>query len=327
MPSTPKMGWIYPAEGQEPFFDIIERFFLNIDTSAHAHREDRNIIVTGGGVVAWDASTGNLSWTEDIEIWSPIKGYMQKILVASSPVSLSAGQAFFVQLTRNPGAAIILTVQKGNVLPANDNSYMLALRSGTTCYLRNGGKFEDGESGTILGNTSPSMFYESVFIPIGDMIDGSSAPAALATISSSDGYANVRKFDGASAEDVRLNWKVPDDIVVSEKLDYRVIALVTEGTGPSSEGVVFNLSGYSIGDGDGLSATLGSAVSASKTGLTLSQYDLIITGWATDVTLTNLAAGELAILKLERDPTDGDDTYAQDVGVIGIEIRYKRQPA
>jgi len=45
----------------------------------------------------------------------------------------------------------------------------------------------------------------------------------------------------------------------------------------------------------------------------------------TSTHITDLAAGEVVTLKLYRD-IDDTDTYAQDIAVIGIELRYKRNP-
>jgi len=70
---------------------------------------------------------------------------------------------------------------------------------------------------------------------------------------------------------------------------------------------------------------MGTAVISSATARTDAQYDRIATAWSAAVTITNLAAAETATLKLYRDTSDDADTYAQDIGVAGIEIKYTRQ--
>jgi hypothetical protein len=162
------------------------------------------------------------------------------------------------------------------------------------------------------------------FIPIEWAQDGASPPAVAETVTSGNGSVNVRKFSGSSVEDVTIPWIVPNDIVVANGIKFNVIAYVTEGTGPSSEGVSFKLKGYSIGHGDALNGAFGTAVESNKTGMTEVQYNQITTDQSGTVTVTDMAGGEVAMLNLYRDTADADDTYVQDVGVVGIEIEYTK---
>jgi hypothetical protein len=163
------------------------------------------------------------------------------------------------------------------------------------------------------------------FIPISWAIDGSTAPGGLETITSTN-KVNVRKFDDAQDEDVQINWAVPSDFLTGYTgIKFRVVAMVTEGTAPSSTGWAFFLQGASIGSDDGLGATLGTAVESNVGDVSYAQYDIAYSSWSSAVTITNLAAGEWALLKLYRDISDADDDYTQDVGVLGIEIRYPAQ--
>ena len=165
---------------------------------------------------------------------------------------------------------------------------------------------------------------QRVFIPIADAIDGTAAPDDLATVTSGNGKVNARTFDNASSEDVRIPWVVPWDICAPAGIKFRVICVVTEATGPSAEGVVFSLSGYSSGHGDGMGGTFGTEGISEKALMTESQYDVILTDLSSTVTVTNLAAGELSMLKVYRDHDHADDTYGQVIGVIGVEIEYTR---
>lgn len=160
------------------------------------------------------------------------------------------------------------------------------------------------------------------FLPIGWAIDGASAPAPKSTLTSTYSV-DIRNFDAASDEDVYIPWQVPFDLTGST-VTFRVICFVTNATGPSTEGVAFFLQGVSLGDGELLSATHGTAVKSSFADETHAQYDRVTTDMSGAVTITNLAAGETAILKLYRDVSDADDDYAQDIGVAGIEIKYSR---
>jgi len=172
-----------------------------------------------------------------------------------------------------------------------------------------------------IGNLLKVQEYE--FLPIVWAINGAAPPEALTTLTSTFSV-DIRNFDDASDEDVYFIWQIPSDLSGST-ITYRVICFVTNATGPSNEGVAFFLQGNSLGDGDILSGAMGTAVISSATARTDAQYDRIATAWSAAVTITNLAAAETATLKLYRDTSDDADTYAQDIGVAGIEIKYTRQ--
>jgi hypothetical protein len=160
------------------------------------------------------------------------------------------------------------------------------------------------------------------FIPIGWAIDGSSPPALLETITSTN-KVKVRKFDGSVGdEDVQINWAVPTDFLTGYgKIKFRVITMVTESA-PTTQGWSFFLQGASVGSDDALNATLYTPVESNIIDISNAQYDFAYTNWSSEVTITNLTAGEFALLKLYRDISDEDDDYGQDVGVIGILVMY-----
>ena len=174
-----------------------------------------------------------------------------------------------------------------------------------------------------------STFEEETFIPISWGCDGSAPPEGIAIITSGTGSVQVRKFDDASVEDVVIPWQVPQDIVAGDGITFQVLGVITEAAAPAAtEGVSFKMSGFCIGTGDALNGTFGTEVESANTDLNAAgctaQYDLFYTTESTAVTVTGLAAGELALLHFERDTADADDDYAQDVGEIGVAIRYNR---
>lgn len=169
-------------------------------------------------------------------------------------------------------------------------------------------------------------WYEYATIPIAWCADGSSPPDALDDRTTRPPY-QYRTFSTSADEDVNCVWFVPSDLSGST-VQYRVKYLVTNATGPSaSEGVAFGLSGVSIGDNDATNAAKGTVVVVTDDELNAAQWDVLITGWSGDVTITNLAAGEVAELALIRDVSDAVDDYGQVVGVLAIEIRYVKNVA
>lgn len=171
---------------------------------------------------------------------------------------------------------------------------------------------------------SPKTITDYQFLPIAWAIDGASAPDAVETLTSTNSV-RIRKFRGDTGnQDVFIPLQISLDLVVATKIQYRVIFFVSEATGPSSEGVAFSLAGATLGNGDLLSSTLGTAVVVSATAMTYAQYVRVATAWSADVTFTDLAVGETALMKFIRIQDNTADTYAQKVGVFGIELKFQR---
>lgn len=159
--------------------------------------------------------------------------------------------------------------------------------------------------------------------PIGYCTNGASGPEALSTLSSTY-KVNIRNFDASSDEDVYCVWETPPDFA-GGTISFRVITWISNATGPSAEGVAFFLQGAGLADGELLSKAHGTAVKSSFAAETHSQYDRVSTDWSAGVTISGLSPGESAILKLYRDVSDSVDTYAQDIGVSMLQIKFSRR--
>ncbi len=170
-----------------------------------------------------------------------------------------------------------------------------------------------------------ATFYAYANIPVAWMEDGTSAPDALDD-TTRDPFA-YRTFASDADEDLNFVWFVPADLSGST-IQFRVKYIITNATGPTAdEGVAFGLSGVSVGDNDATNGAKGTVVVVTDDALNAAQHDILVTGWSGDVTITNLAAGELAECALIRDVSDAVDDYGQVVGVIAVEIRYVKNPA
>ena len=165
---------------------------------------------------------------------------------------------------------------------------------------------------------------ESIFIPIEWAEDGTSAPDVAELITDTNGTIRVRQFAGDSSQDVRIPWRVPEDLVVADGIKFIVHSVITSATGPSSEEIEFKVSGYCSGDNDTLTGTFGDEVASNKTSFSAAEDDVINTPESTKVTITDLAQGDLAMLYFYRDH-DGNDDYVQKIGVSGITIKYTRK--
>ncbi len=112
----------------------------------------------------------------------------------------------------------------------------------------------------IAGSDAVSNFTGYIEIPINWSKDGATPAAASEDFQD---FYDIRKFAGDTAdESVRINWRIPEDCLVSSSFQYRVIHFVTEATEPAvaTHGVRWNLSGVARADGESASGTQGTAV-------------------------------------------------------------------
>jgi len=168
--------------------------------------------------------------------------------------------------------------------------------------------------------------YGYSIVPVAWMKNGTSGPDALNDATGRSPYA-YRTFDSAADEDLNFVWFVPSDLGTTTTLQYRVHYLITAATGPSeTEGTAWSLAGVSMGDNDATNASKGTAVTVTDDTINAAQWDTMTTPWSGDVTVTNIAAGEVAEFNFERTTGDDVDDYGQLVGVYAVEIRYQRVP-
>lgn len=209
-------------------------------------------------------------------------------------------------------------------IPNNDTLTVAQDEHVTFVYDTDRWRLKSAAVGTL--NFATITTVETEFIPVGYMINGASAPDALATLTSGTDKVNARTFAGDADEDLVFDWQVPLDLDTTSGIKFRVICLISAATGPSGETWQFELAGFSMGDGDALDGTLGTEQTSNSGTRTDAQYDRVSTAWSSAMTsthITNLAVGETAQFKLYRD-VDDTDTYGQNVAVIGIEFKYKR---
>jgi hypothetical protein len=133
---TSRMQFPYPSRNQEPYFDIMESFFLALDAATYAAREDRHLIFQEGGPILFVAGTGVLSWGSDIEILAPITGFQW--VIAAGQITLDDGQLFYVELPRAPSGNTAITPTVASQVPSSNLAMIVGVRRGNKVYLRNG---------------------------------------------------------------------------------------------------------------------------------------------------------------------------------------------
>lgn len=82
--------------------------FTKLDEYVYAAREDRNLIIQGGGKISWDGS--QVTFSANFNIYNSITAYKNILTTAASSCALSAsGKVAYIQLTRKPAADNTLT--------------------------------------------------------------------------------------------------------------------------------------------------------------------------------------------------------------------------
>lgn len=309
--TTDETGKIYldtDGDGGTNFSNPMVQLSTNGATLGYLFPLD--IPTTDNYIMKYDSSTKKIGWEADVEGDSVSVDGTGVV----NPDFVSSGDIDFVNIS--------------NSITANINADSIVA-----------GDFADGDLGdmSVSSNTISidddavqpddiEYVVEEVFIPVSYMINGASAPDALATITSGTGKTNVRTFAGDADEDLLFEFAIPSDMDTTSGLKFQVVTYITASTGPSAETYQFEMQGFSMGNGDALDGTMGTAQSSNSGSRSDAQYDRVVTEWSAAMTsshITDLTAGETVILKLYRD-VDDTDTYAQLVGVSGINIRYKR---
>lgn len=269
---------------------------------------------------------GEITWTAPVLTWAaPIRilfvktnGYTTENVIAASSATINDNQFMYVDLSETTAATLTPAVASATTATASNfkayNRVVLAYRNTTNNELYP--VWLPKKFGSLEGTRK-----NVDFIPIGWAIDGAATPATKSTIASTN-KVDIRDFDGASNEDVQIPWQVPYYLIGST-VKFRTICFATNASAPAEgEIVAFSLAGASLGNSDILSSAVGSATTSSLTcPAGFAQYDRIATNWSSDLTITDLLAGETAVLKLIR-LAESTDTYAKDIGVFGIEIQY-----
>jgi len=196
--------------------------------------------------------------------------------------------------------------------------------AGNLASLTAGGDLAD--SGSAPSDFTPEFNSEYTFLPIEDAVDGSSPPAALETFVAGNGRIKLRRFDPTTAEEVIFAWEMPDD--ADGSIQFCVCGVLTEATSPvSGEGISFQLTGYPVGLGESINHAFDPLQYSHEPDLFadgVGYQDRFRTAYSTLISAAGLDGGKLAVLKLARAVDNVNDDYAQDVGVTGIMIMWRR---
>lgn len=147
MPTSPRTHFPFPDENSNPWAAVFESMVDAIDTSLYTIREDRNIIIMGGGTMTFTAGTGVLTWAADIDLFAAVTGYLWRIQPGNTTVA--DGQLIYITVTRAPQSLTTYTMLIGSQTPnepAGDNHILIGVRRGSKIHFRDGFLISDGDS-------------------------------------------------------------------------------------------------------------------------------------------------------------------------------------
>lgn len=137
---SPRMSWPFPSREDEPWYDRFVDFVRSMDASGFASREDRNLILSGGGTLTWTGSA--LTWTEAFRVFSPSTGFYT--LIAATTIAVADGQVIRAEIVRHPGQNNSVAAEAAAFALNTDNSLVLGLRVGSSFHFRSGQAIQSG---------------------------------------------------------------------------------------------------------------------------------------------------------------------------------------
>lgn len=166
----------------------------------------------------------------------------------------------------------------------------------------------------------PKQRYRTLWIGAGAMTPPSTGGAAAATIQTTTNVItyDAFKFDGATAESVWFNLRMPDEwnrgtvkAIICWEPD-------TSGTGA----VVWGVAGVADSDNDVIDTAIGSEVTVADSVLAVGR--LHVTTATAEITVGGSPAlGDVIAFRIRRIPTDVGDTMTQDACLIGVAIQWR----
>ena len=172
MPNSSRLMFPYPNQDTDPWFQMFDDMVVAIDQFGYANREDRNIVLGGGGDFSWDAGTNTLSWSATLEFYSTISGF--RLDLPAGSVQLQEGEALYVDLVRFPVTNGTLTPETAFTVPNTNDAYVICVRRDAEVYFGIGEKLQNGESRDIFaggGAGADTDTYERLGtfgVPTGD---------------------------------------------------------------------------------------------------------------------------------------------------------------
>lgn len=155
MPTTPRLLLPYPDQNSNPFFAVFQAMVLAIDASLYTPREDRNILIFGGGTMSFSASSGVLTWSAPVNLFASVTGH--NWIIPTGNVVLQDGELFYITVARAPQSNTTYTPKVGAFTPNQpngDNQILIGLRVGSVVHFRDGFTIASGQSLVVFDSVT-----------------------------------------------------------------------------------------------------------------------------------------------------------------------------
>lgn len=182
---TPRMGFPYPSDREQPFFTVYKAGELARDAAHWAYSENHNIVFAGGGTWGWTAGTSTLSWTDPILVLGfTSKNFMS---IPAQSITVEDGEVVFFNVLRLLQTSPSIALEKGPIISKPGvrlhDLMLFAARIGDTIYLGGGKSLVDGDAGIVYGGGLPAGGGGGItLLTAGDGIDITNPGGPNATI-------------------------------------------------------------------------------------------------------------------------------------------------
>lgn len=164
------MEWPFPNREDNPWYDGFVDFIRSVDASGFASREDRNLILSGGGILTWTGSV--LTWTAPFQVFSPSTGFFTMLAAAS--LAVADNQVIRAEIVRHPGQNNVVAAEVAAFALNTNNSLLLGMRRGTSFYFRSGQAIQAGTTvdadDFFAGNASTGGNFSWKLIPVDEFV-------------------------------------------------------------------------------------------------------------------------------------------------------------
>lgn len=211
MASTEQLKHPIPDANRLEWYDQFLAFASSIDEADYSARDDRNVVIFGGGTFAVSAF-GNVTWTEDVTFRHGTSGFNGTLSSDAVGILLGDGDWVYADLVRGPAGAYPLTpVKASGALPATNKAYALMARFGNVVWIRHLGFVILG--GAISTTNTQINVGEKLITVVPLVVKGTQGEGLLAMGRLRLNVADYALANATMTLNLRVEWQVSEDLL------------------------------------------------------------------------------------------------------------------
>lgn len=118
MPQTDRLGFKYPTENEDPFYETFRAMMNQVDSYIYTAIENLGIVLRGGGLIELNGDT--FSWSEKFEILSLSTGGI--ITIDPDSLTVVEGKVIYIDVPRPIQGVLTRTLKAADTILATDTS-------------------------------------------------------------------------------------------------------------------------------------------------------------------------------------------------------------